>query len=301
MRGVVSGANENHSGSQPSVGTYLDEQPVTTIDGTPDVHLYDIQRIEVLEGPQGTLYGASSEAGTVRIITNKPDPTKFSGELRCAAGSRSVTGHRVRSRRLRQHTDLGCAGGPPGRLLRERWRDTSTTCAGTNASACIVNGVRTFPSWAGQPPATGTAFRPQAAGLCPVGPVPSAAKSPRARRRHDRCRGHQQRGLRQEQLQRCVRQGRPRGAQMGRQRQLERDAQPSWSSRLSAKGFFGYDPAVGDLQLAHFGPESSNDTFIQSALTVEGKFSNFDLTYAGAFMKRHHSFDCRLQRLLGIL
>src|SRR5882672_4529816 len=78
MRGVVSGANENHSGSQPSVGTYLDEQPVTTIDGTPDVHLYDIQRIEVLEGPQGTLYGASSQAGTVRIITNKPDPTQFS-------------------------------------------------------------------------------------------------------------------------------------------------------------------------------------------------------------------------------
>src|SRR5450631_1564121 len=78
MRGVVSGANENHSGSQPSVGTYFDEQPVTTIDGTPDIHLYDIQRIEVLEGPQGTLYGASSEAGTVRIITNKPDPSKFS-------------------------------------------------------------------------------------------------------------------------------------------------------------------------------------------------------------------------------
>src|ERR1700720_1672818 len=78
MRGVVSGANENHSGSQPSVGTYLDEQPVTTIDGTVDVHLYDIQRIEVLEGPQGTLYGASSQAGTGRLITNKPDPTKFS-------------------------------------------------------------------------------------------------------------------------------------------------------------------------------------------------------------------------------
>ena len=92
MRGVVSGANENHSGSQPSVGTYLDEQPVTTIDGTVDVHLYDIQRIEVLEGPQGTLYGASSEAGTVRIITNKPDPSKFSAGY-------DVQGNKVDSRR----------------------------------------------------------------------------------------------------------------------------------------------------------------------------------------------------------
>ena len=77
IRGVVSGGDGNHSGSQPSVGTYLDEQPVTTIDGTIDVHIYDVARIEVLEGPQGTLYGASSESGTIRIITNKPDPTKF--------------------------------------------------------------------------------------------------------------------------------------------------------------------------------------------------------------------------------
>src|SRR6202789_3309759 len=78
MRGINSGQDGNHSGSQPTVGTYFDEQPVTTIDGTVDVHIYDVQRIEVLEGPQGTLYGASSEAGTIRIITNKPDPTKFS-------------------------------------------------------------------------------------------------------------------------------------------------------------------------------------------------------------------------------
>src|ERR1700689_90363 len=78
MRGVVSGQDGNHSASQPSVGTYLDEQPVTTIDGVLDTHIYDIARIEVLEGPQGTLYGASSEAGTIRIITNKPDPTAFS-------------------------------------------------------------------------------------------------------------------------------------------------------------------------------------------------------------------------------
>lgn len=73
MRGVATGGDGNHSGSLPSVGTYLDEQPVTTIGGTLDVHIYDIARIESLAGPQGTLYGASSEAGTIRIITNKPE------------------------------------------------------------------------------------------------------------------------------------------------------------------------------------------------------------------------------------
>ncbi len=77
MRGVASGGDGNHSGPQPSVGMYLDEQPITTIQGSLDIHIYDVARIEALAGPQGTLYGASSEAGTVRIITNKPDPTGF--------------------------------------------------------------------------------------------------------------------------------------------------------------------------------------------------------------------------------
>src|SRR5437763_6289590 len=73
MRGVATGSDGNHSGVLPSVGTYLEEQRVTAIGGTLDVHIYDIARIESLAGPQGTLYGASSEAGTIRIITNKPE------------------------------------------------------------------------------------------------------------------------------------------------------------------------------------------------------------------------------------
>jgi iron complex outermembrane receptor protein len=78
MRGVNSGSNGNHSGPTPSVGQYLDEQPITTIQGSLDIHIYDIERVEMLAGPQGTLYGASSQAGTIRTITNKPDPTAFS-------------------------------------------------------------------------------------------------------------------------------------------------------------------------------------------------------------------------------
>jgi iron complex outermembrane recepter protein len=78
MRGVASGDNVNHSASLPSVGIYLDEQPITTIVGALDVHVYDIARVEALAGPQGTLYGASSQSGTLRIITNKPDPSGFS-------------------------------------------------------------------------------------------------------------------------------------------------------------------------------------------------------------------------------
>ena len=92
MRGVASGGDGNHSASLPSVGVYLDEQPVTTIGGTIDVHIYDIARIESLAGPQGTLYGASSQAGTIRIITNKPDSSGFAaradGEINTVKGGK---------------------------------------------------------------------------------------------------------------------------------------------------------------------------------------------------------------------
>ena len=128
MRGVASGESANHSGSAPSVGMYLDEQPVTTIGGALDIHLYDIARVEALAGPQGTLYGASSQAGTIRIITNKPDP----------AGSRR--GYDLEANTI-AHGDSGYIGEgfvniplsddrrrAPRRLVPEGCRATSTTC-----------------------------------------------------------------------------------------------------------------------------------------------------------------------------
>ena len=78
MRGIATAGDGQATTSQPSVGMYLDEQPITTIQGNLDVHMYDMARIEALSGPQGTLYGASSQAGTIRIITNKPDLNEFS-------------------------------------------------------------------------------------------------------------------------------------------------------------------------------------------------------------------------------
>lgn len=69
----------------PTVGIYMDEVPIITItgyEGDAEPRLIDIDRIEVLRGPQGTLYGASSEGGTIRFITNQPDSHEFSGWIR---------------------------------------------------------------------------------------------------------------------------------------------------------------------------------------------------------------------------
>jgi outer membrane receptor protein involved in Fe transport len=61
----------------PNVALYLDEQPVSSGGRNLDLYTADIARVEVLPGPQGTLFGASSQAGTVRLITNKPVLDEF--------------------------------------------------------------------------------------------------------------------------------------------------------------------------------------------------------------------------------
>jgi len=70
------------AGLAPNVALYLDEQPLSQPGRNLDVYAADMNRIEVLKGPQGTLFGASSQAGTVRLITNKPDPSGVSGKVK---------------------------------------------------------------------------------------------------------------------------------------------------------------------------------------------------------------------------
>ena len=77
MRGVSDGSNPNYSNTAASL-FLVDDMSMNYYGTTPDLHLYDIERIEVLNGPQGTTFGAGAMAGALRFITNKPDPTAFS-------------------------------------------------------------------------------------------------------------------------------------------------------------------------------------------------------------------------------
>ncbi|WP_300527485.1 TonB-dependent receptor [Maricaulis sp.] len=67
------------AGLAPNVAFYLDEQPLAQPGRNLDVYAADLQRIEVLPGPQGTLFGSSSQAGTVRLITNRPVMGEYGG------------------------------------------------------------------------------------------------------------------------------------------------------------------------------------------------------------------------------
>ena len=74
MRGASSGQiARDQPGVKEEVGAYLDDTPISLSLFTPDLDLFDVSRVEVLRGPQGTLFGAGSLAGTVRYISNPPD------------------------------------------------------------------------------------------------------------------------------------------------------------------------------------------------------------------------------------
>jgi iron complex outermembrane receptor protein len=74
MRGASAGQiARDQPGVKESVGAYLDDAPISLSLYTPDLDLFDLSRVEVLRGPQGTLFGAGSTAGTVRYITNQPE------------------------------------------------------------------------------------------------------------------------------------------------------------------------------------------------------------------------------------
>ena len=235
MRGVASGGDGNHSGPLPSVGVYVDEQPVTTIRGAIDVHPYDIQRVEALAGPQGTLYGASSQAGTVRIITNKPDASAITSGygLELNAIEDGGTGHVAEG-----FINLPISDRAAIRLVG--WdRDDA---------GYIDNefGERTFPT---------SGITINNGGLARDDYNTSDTTGARAA--------------------------------------LKIDLTENWTitpsvmtQRQDINGSFGVDPDVGELSTRQFYPQTSEDRWTQSALTVQGKIGNFDVTYAFAHLDR---------------
>lgn len=82
----------NAGGVSATIGTYVDETPYGSVTGlangavlAPDLDTFDMQRVEVLRGPQGTLYGASSLGGLLKFVTNAPDPSRFAAKVEADA------------------------------------------------------------------------------------------------------------------------------------------------------------------------------------------------------------------------
>lgn len=101
---VIRGVNaeriiHNAPQTRSLAGLYIDEMPISVAGYNPDLGVVDVERVEVLRGPQGTLYGASSMSGTIRIVTAKPDPEAFSGAVggNVSSTKRGDINHRVKA------------------------------------------------------------------------------------------------------------------------------------------------------------------------------------------------------------
>lgn len=101
MRGITATRLNHANPNIPStVSLYFDETPLTTSGFNPDTSLFDMARIEVLRGPQGTLFGASSMSGAIRLIPNEPSTEGFAATASLASfgtedGSPSYSGYGV--------------------------------------------------------------------------------------------------------------------------------------------------------------------------------------------------------------
>src|SRR6185295_3090206 len=100
IRGISAGqVVRDQPGVKAQVGVYLDESPISVALFTPDLDLFDLQRFEVLRGPQGTLFGSGSLSGTLRYITAQPQLETFGGtaEVTASDGTSSEFGGGVKA------------------------------------------------------------------------------------------------------------------------------------------------------------------------------------------------------------
>ena len=257
-------------GSAPNVALYLDEQPVTAGGRNLDVYISDMERIEVLPGPQGTLYGASSMAGTVRLITNKPVLDEFSASFN---GSWSKTDGGEDSNSVEAMFNVPLVDGKMAfraALYSDNQGGYIDNIEGNFQASHLVN--PSFPGTSvtyaeGHKFANGTVV--QAGGM--IVPVIKEVANNASSVEDDFNDAHYA------------------GARLG----LKWLLNDNWDlllqhtqQTLRTEGVFDYDLAKGDLKVSRFTPDKLDDAFTQTAWTLTGSIRDLDIVYTGAYLDR---------------
>ena len=236
------------AGNAPNVALYLDEQPIQAIGRNLDVYIADMDRIEVLAGPQGTLFGASSQAGTVRLITKKPVLNEFQAGVRA---SFSDTTDGEMSTATEAYINLP--------LIEDvlAWR---TVIYSVNMGGFIDNVVGSDD--------------PLATNAARIRNFPDATTIPAVNTTlaQDDFNDSDYLGIRSS-LKYQVNDDWSVLLQVMQQ-------------ELQTEGTFAQDPAVGDLEISTFFPDFQEDEFTQVAWTINGNIGDFELVYTGSFLDR---------------
>ncbi len=257
-------------GSAPNVALYLDEQPITAGGRNLDVYVTDMERIEVLPGPQGTLYGASSMAGTVRLITNKPVIDEFQASFN---GSWSQTRSGEDSNSLEAMINLPIIDGKFA-IRAALYQDTQggyiDNVEGTFVADNAIN--PTFPGnsvtyAAGTVFANGTVV---GAGGLTVPVIKEVATNT---------------AMVEDDFNDAVYSGIRLGGKYIINDEWDALFQITRQT-LRTEGVFDYDPTKGDLNVSRFSEDRLDDDFTQLAWTLNGRIGALDVVYTGAYLDR---------------
>lgn len=243
FRGIVPAG-----GTYASVGYYLDDIPITGV-GVPDIHVYDLERVEALSGPQGTLYGAGSLAGTIRFITNKPKfeafewgydveankygPGDIGGQFESFVNAPVTDTLAVRAMGYYRR-DGGYVDNTPNNGRLNDGRSAVLTLGDNNPatsftldnSAIAKDDYNTVREYGGRLVARWE-------------PLPGWEVTPQLTAQHQ-----------------------------------------------TAKGYFGFDPRVGDLEVHDYDVTENDDKWYQAQLSVHGHIGDWDVVSATGYMQR---------------
>ena len=243
-------------GSAPGVALYLDEMPVSFGARNLDVYAADLERIEVLSGPQGTLFGASSQSGNMRLITNKPNQDEFEASI--DFGMSSTSGG-AGSNNVEAMINIPLSDRAAVRFVG--YSD--------NQGGWIDNVSGSFtPSGEVIDRNNSAGYGPFFSGF-PLTTIQSASNADLA---EDDWNEAKYNGFRVA---------------------ASYDFNDEWSGLLThmsqeidVEGSFLVDPSLGDEKSMKFAPEHNLDEFDITTWTLEGRLANLDMVYTGGYIDR---------------
>ena len=242
-------------GSAPGVALYLDEVPVSFGARNLDVYAADMERVEVLSGPQGTLFGASSQSGNVRMITNKPVMGEMQGRI--DVGMASTSGG-ADSNSIEGMINIPLSDNIAVRAVgysnkQGGWIDNTSSVFTPSGDVIDRNSLGFGPYFRNFP---NTVIRSTS---------------------------------NEDQVKDDWNEATYTGYRLG----LKWDISEDWSAlvqhssqQLDVEGSFLIDPSLGDDKSAKFAPENNMDDFDLTTLTLEGRIAGLDVVYAGGYLDR---------------
>jgi len=254
------------AGLAPNVAFYLDEQPLGQPGRNLDVYAADMARIEVLSGPQGTLFGASSQAGVVRMITNKPVIGESSSSLEVEA-------------RFMPDGDAG-----------NKIEYVSNIPFGDRTAVRFVAYRDRRGGYIDQ--VAGTLDVSQSARFRTAGTV-RANGLPVAASRAGFQAGADLSGVTLNKANAIVKENANQSDYEGFRASIKHEINDNWDAlvtvatqTIDADGVFFVDPTLGDLEIQRYTDDNISDEYDNMSLTLTGSIGDLEVVYAGAYTDR---------------